>query len=272
MPVLLLIRHGTNNWVKEGRLPGQAPNLHLNDDGRAQAEALSRLLEKQPISAIYSSHLERAIETAYILARPRELPVHIRRSLADTDTGDYTAKTIKEISEAEGSKENWKTIVEKPSEARLPNGESLLEMQARVVAELERICAAYPDPEPPKDKGKGGGAEAGHSAPGTAHSSPNGAKADVGQANNPPPDAEAKKVERKEGPGDAQTVSPPQPPPPTIVAVVMHADPIKAALAHFLGMPFDNFQRLGTSPASISTVMVHGNQIMVLNVNRIAPQ
>src|SRR5512133_3624991 len=109
MPVLLLIRHGTNDWVKEGRLPGQAPNLHLNEEGRAQAEAVAKLLEKQPICAIYSSHLERAIETAWRIAAPRGLPIHIRRGLADTNTGDYTAKTIKEISEAPESKDNWKT-------------------------------------------------------------------------------------------------------------------------------------------------------------------
>jgi len=239
MPVLLLIRHGTNDWVKEGRLPGQAPNLHLNDDGRAQAEALAKLLEKQPISAVYSSHLERAIETAWRVARPRGMPILIRRTLADTHTGDYTAKTIKEISEAEGSKDNWKTIIEKPSEARLPNGESLLEMQARVVAELERICAAHPDPEPPKEE---------------KNANNNGEK----------------KIERQKGAADAQTATPPQPPPPSVIAVVMHADPIKAALAHYLGMPFDNFQRLGTSPASVSTIMVHGDQVMVLNINRVA--
>jgi probable phosphoglycerate mutase len=191
------------------------------------------MLEKQPINAIYSSHLERAIETAWCVARARGLPIHLRPNLADTHTGDYTAKTIKEISETEGSKAQWKAIIEKPSEARLPNGESLLEMSARVIAELERICAAYPDPEPPKETAE-------------------------------------QKVERKDGSGNPQSANPPQPPPPAVIAVFMHSDPIKAALAHYLGMPFDNFQRLGTSPASVSTVMVHGENVMVLNVNRTA--
>ena len=215
-------------------MPGQAPNLHLNEEGRAQAEAIGKLVANQPITAVYSSHLERAIETAWRVAAPHGLPIHIRRTLADTHTGDYTAKTIKEISEAAENKETWKTIVEKPSEGRLPNGESLLEMKARVIAELERICAAYPDPEPPKpeeDKEKGRDKE-------------------VGDAQNGKP-------------------PPPPPPPPAVIAVVMHADPIKAALAHYLGMPFDNFQRIGTSPASLSTVMVHGDMVMVMNINRV---
>jgi hypothetical protein len=57
MPILLLIRHATNDFVKTGRLPGQGPNLHLNEEGRKQAEALAKMLEKRPITAIYSSHL-----------------------------------------------------------------------------------------------------------------------------------------------------------------------------------------------------------------------
>ena len=203
-------------------MPGQAPNLHLNEEGRAQAEAVGKLVEKQPLTAVYSSHLERAIETAWRVARPHGLPINIRRGLADTHTGDYTAKTIEQITKEAGSEEAWRLIVEKPSLGRLPNGESLLEMQARVVAELERICAAYPDPEPPAES------------------------------------------EDKKDAADA-----PKPPPPAVIAVVMHADPIKAALAHYLDMPFDNFQRLGTAPASLSTVMVHGKQVMVVNINQI---
>ena len=240
MPVLLLIRHGTNDFVKDGRLPGQAPNIHLNDEGRAQAEALAKLLEKQPIVAIFSSQLERAIETAWYIAAPRGLPIQVRPTLADTHTGDYTAKTVKEISEAPESKEIWKTIVEKPSEGRLPNGESLLEMQQRVVAELERICAAYPDPEPPKPEEK--------------QAQEKVAAGDSSQATAQPPKPEQ------------------QPKPPSVIAVVMHSDPIKAAIARYLGMPFDNFQRLGTSPASVSTVMVMGKHIAVLNLNRVPYQ
>lgn len=218
MPVLLLIRHGTNNFVKEGRIPGQSPNLHLNDEGRAQAAATAAMLAKQPINAVYSSQLERAIETAWHIAAPRGLPILIRPALADTHTGDFTAKTSKELSEAPETKDIWKTIVEKPSEGRLPNGESLLEMRERVLAELERICAAHPDPQPPASD----------------------------DSSNPPP-----------------------PPQPQVIAIVMHADPIKVAIANYLHMPFDSFQRLGTSPASVSTVMVSDKHVMVMNVNRV---
>ena len=231
MPILLLVRHGTNDFVKTGRIPGQAPNIHLNDEGRSQAQALAKMLEKHQIVAVYSSQLERAIETAWHIAAPRGLPIQIRPALADTHTGDFTAKTSKELSESPDTKDIWKIIVEKPSEGRLPNGESLVEMQQRVIAELGRICAAYPDPEPPK-----------------AEEQPKHGSDLTGEK--PPP--------------------PPQPQPPAIIAVVMHADPIKAAVAHYLGLPFDNFQRLGTSPASVSTVMVGREHSALLNLNQVA--
>ena len=243
MPVLLLIRHGTNDFVKDGRLPGQAPNIHLNEEGRAQADALGKLLDKQPVAAVYSSQLERAIETAWRIAAPRGLPIHIRPTLADTHTGDYTARTVKELSEAHETKDNWKTIVEKPSEGKMPNGESLLDMQQRVVAELEHICALYPDPEPPKpDESKN-----------SEVSDVDVSEVKVGDSSQPP------KPEK-------------EPQPPSVIAVVMHSDPIKAAIAHYLGMPFDNFQRLGTSPASVSTVMVAGKHVAVLNLNHVPYQ
>ena len=224
MPILLLIRHATNDFVKTGRLPGQGPNLHLNDEGRKQAEALAKMLDKRPITAVFSSHLERAIETAWRLAAPRGLALQIRPGLADTHAGDYTGRLIKELAEGEDTREIWKAIVETPLVGRFPNGESPLDMQRRVVAELERIVAAYPDPEPPP-------------APSV-------------------PQADVPKVE---------------PPPMPVIAVIAHNSVVQAALAHFLGMPFENYERLGASPASVSTVFVSAKRTMVMAVNQTAP-
>lgn len=225
MPILLLIRHATNDFVKTGRLPGQGPNLHLNEEGRKQAEALARMLEKRPITAVYSSHLERAIETAWRVAGPRGLALQIRPGLADTNAGDYTGRLIKELAEAEDTRDIWKAIVETPLVGRFPNGESPLDMQRRVVAELERIVAAHPDPEPPPTPAE-------------------------------PPQPDAPKVE---------------PVPPSVIAVVAHNSVVQAALAHFLGMPFENYERLGASPASVSTVFVSPKRTMVMAVNQTAP-
>jgi len=220
MAVLLLIRHATNDFVKTGRLPGRTPNIHLNEEGRRQAEALRVHLADRRIDAVYASQLERAIETAWRIAAQHALPIHIRPDLADIDNGTFTGRVIKDITEDPSAKDLWKIVVETPSAAVFPNGEAMLDMQRRVVAQLDALAAAHPDVEVPAA------------------------------------DSTAEPTRR-----------------PQTLAVVMHADPIKAALAHYLGMPFDFFQRLGVAPASVST-LVHdpsnaSHKPHVLGVNRV---
>lgn len=247
MPILLLIRHATNDFVKTGRLPGRTHGIHLNEEGRAQAEALSKALAGRKLDAVYASHLERAIETALYVARPQGLPVHIRPALADIDNGDFTGRVIKELGEDEKTKDLWKTVVETPSQAKFPNGEGMLEMQQRFVAALDAILEAHPD-EKAKEKEK---------------TEDEGPKTE--QAPHPP---SSPQPTNNQPPATNH-----QQPPPKTIAVVAHADVIKAALAHYLGMPFDLFQRLGTSPASVSTVAIFTDDktskrhIMVQSVN-----
>ena len=59
---ILLLRHGTNDYVKAHRLAGRTPGVHLNEEGAAQAAALAERLASLPIAAVYSSPLERARE------------------------------------------------------------------------------------------------------------------------------------------------------------------------------------------------------------------
>ncbi|MFN4292644.1 MAG: histidine phosphatase family protein [Thermoflexales bacterium] len=251
MPILLLIRHATNDFVKTGRLPGRTPNIHLNDEGRKQAEALGQMLRARPLDAVYSSPLERAIETAWRIAAPQGLPIHIRADLADIDNGDLTGKEIKRLSEDEATKALWQMVVETPSQAKFPNGEAMLDMQRRVVDALEAIIAAHGDVDL-SDMPAAQPAAHAEQAP----------KEDAGKS---PPLAQAT-------PEDEQPKRRPQ-----VIAIVAHADVIKAALAHYLGMPFDYFQRLAVSPASVSALMVATDEkrakrrIVVMNVNQTAP-
>ena len=64
MPLLLLIRHGENDFVKTGKLPGQSAGIHLNEKGQKQAQALGEALAQVPLKAVYSSPLERALGAA----------------------------------------------------------------------------------------------------------------------------------------------------------------------------------------------------------------
>ncbi|MFC1463824.1 MAG: histidine phosphatase family protein [Candidatus Brachytrichaceae bacterium NZ_4S206] len=265
MPILLLIRHATNDFVKTGRLPGRTPNIHLNDEGRTQAEALAQMLRKRPLDAVYSSPLERAVETAWRVAAPHGLPIQIRADLADIDNGDFTGKEIKQLSEDEATKGLWRVVVETPSQAKFPNGEAMLDMQRRVVDTLEAIIAAHPDVE--QGPGAGGqGAGIGDRGMGVGGGESKGERRDMDDSEKRRSEQPLDRADHPEAPKKR----------PQIVAVVAHADVIKAALAHYLGMPFDNFQRLAIAPASVSTLMIGADEktskrhILVMNVNQTA--
>jgi len=139
MPTLLLIRHGENDFVKEDRLPGRLPGIHLNEHGREQAAALAESLKKMPIRAVYASPLERAVETAGPLAQALGLELQLRPGLQDTDVGDWQGLLFKKLRKLP----LWKQVQEQPSEVRFPGGESFLELQERLVWEIEAIRQAH---------------------------------------------------------------------------------------------------------------------------------
>jgi len=136
---LLLSRHALNNWVGE-RLAGWTPGVHLNDEGRAQASELARQLANVPLAAIYSSPLERALQTAAPLAESQGLVVQPREGLGEAQYGDWTGRVLKELRE----EEVWPLVQVYPSGVRFPGGESFREVQARMIAEIDAIRDAYP--------------------------------------------------------------------------------------------------------------------------------
>jgi probable phosphoglycerate mutase len=138
MTTILLIRHGENNLVGK-RLAGRLPDVHLNQKGQEQARQVAQALCQAPVKAIYSSPLERAVETAQPLAQALGLEIQLAPGLIELEYGDWSGKTLKQL----GRRKLWKVVQEKPSEMRFPNGESFPEVQARAVAEIQRITAAH---------------------------------------------------------------------------------------------------------------------------------
>ena len=134
MTTFLLIRHATNDMVGKS-LAGWTPKVHLNEAGRTQASDLAKRLASVPIAAIYSSPLERAVETAEPLAEQLKLELQINQGIGEIDFGEWTGKTIKELADTP----TWGHIQRFPSGTRIPGGETLREMQYRVVSELESL-------------------------------------------------------------------------------------------------------------------------------------
>jgi probable phosphoglycerate mutase len=178
----LLIRHALHELGGD-RIAGRLPDVHLSPDGLAQAEQLAARLDGVRIDAVRASPMERTRETAAPLAARRGLRLETCDDLLEIDYGEWTGRPLDALREDERWR-RWNTF---RSGHRVPGGESMIEVQSRAFALLQRLSAQHPD---------------GH------------------------------------------------------LALVSHADVIKAVVAQCLGAPLDLFQRIEISPASVSVVVV----------------
>jgi probable phosphoglycerate mutase len=140
MTTFYLIRHAERDTPSDF-LPGRAAGIRLTERGRRQAERIASHLKHEPIHHIYSSPLERAVETAAPLARDRQLPVSLVTELNEIDFGQWTGKRVSELL----SDPVWRHFNEFRSGTRIPGGESALEVQHRMVNELLRLRDRHTD-------------------------------------------------------------------------------------------------------------------------------
>jgi probable phosphomutase (TIGR03848 family) len=199
MTLVILVRHGENDYVKKGKLAGRLAGVHLNETGRAQAQSatqtLCRMLEKAPPAAVYSSPLDRTMETAQPIAQAFGTEVIPREGLIETDFGEWQDQSVKKLSRLK----IWKAVQTCPSVFRFPGGESFAESQHRIAQEIQTLVSQH--------------------------------------------DQKASFI------------------------CVSHSDPIKLAVAYFVGLPIDLFQRLALAPASITAINIseHGSYLLTLN-------
>lgn len=191
MTTFLLIRHASCGGL--GRtLWGRTPGVCLNETGRIEARRLAERLRGITLQAIYSSPLERALETAETIARSMNLEVSTNPAFDEVDFGDWTGKSFDTLA----NDERWRRFNSVRSATRIPGGESFVEVQTRIVTEMERI---------------------------SAHN------------------------ER--------------------VAIVSHADVIKAAIGYFTATPIDLLQRIEISPCSVSAIVIENDSVRLLTIN-----
>ena len=139
MPAILLIRHGENEYVKTGRLAGRKEGVHLNEKGRAQAQALADALAHIPLKAVYSSPLDRTMETAAPLAAAHKLEIIPRTGLLEVDFGDWQDKTLKQLAR----RKLWKVVQNSPSQMEFPGGETFAQAQMRISKELIELAGMH---------------------------------------------------------------------------------------------------------------------------------
>ena len=95
---LYLVRHGATQLTAEDRFSGAA-NVYLSEEGRDQVEHLARRLADDKIAAIYSSPLDRTMETASILAEPHKLSAISCDGLREISHGHWEGLTRKQVEE-----------------------------------------------------------------------------------------------------------------------------------------------------------------------------
>jgi probable phosphoglycerate mutase len=140
MTTFYLIRHGDND-VLSYALAGRGPGVHLNANGQQQALRLAEHMADRGIDRIFSSPMERARETAEPLARKLGLKIEICEAITEINYGDWTGKTMVELEQVEGWKQ-WNTF---RTGTRPPGGESILEVQARTVGQIEKLRRDFPN-------------------------------------------------------------------------------------------------------------------------------
>ena len=139
---ILLIRHGETDWNRIHRFQGRS-DVPLNQKGREQARALALALKHEPITAIYSSPLVRAIEMARLIKMFHvSTPFFEEEALIEMDLGDFDGMEAKRwAAQFQDFRKAWQ---ENPASVKMPGGESLKDVQTRAIDALERITNIYP--------------------------------------------------------------------------------------------------------------------------------
>lgn len=136
---ILLIRHGVTaltGSVLYGRMAG----VHISAEGHRQALLLAQSVrDRYPMTAIVSSPLERALETAQYLADAVDLPIVTDRDFIELDYGEWMGKSFAEIRDSE----DWHHYNRVRSLSCPPGGEMLVHVQSRGWAGLQKIMDQY---------------------------------------------------------------------------------------------------------------------------------
>lgn len=135
---IVLIRPGETDWNRTGRWQGWI-GIPLNALGRRQADKLARFIRNIGMSALYSSDLRRAVETAEILSQKLGFtPIYDPR-LRERNIGEWQGMTLDEM--REWYPDAYKQCLIDPDGFKIPGGESRLDVKKRVLEAFEAILA-----------------------------------------------------------------------------------------------------------------------------------
>ena len=188
-----LVRHAAHDNVG-GFLAGRKPGIRLGEAGLAQAERLAERMRRESFDALRASPRERTRETAAAISRASGVTPVVAEELDEIDFGEWSGLSF-DVLNQDPRWRRWNTV---RSLCRTPAGESMLDVQRRVLGLIDSLATEHPE---------------------------------------------------------------------RAVVLVTHADIIKTAVSHVLGLPVDAWPRFDIGPASITKLVLGdwGAQLLGLN-------
>ncbi len=143
MVKIILVRHAETDWNQSMRIQGGSSNTPLNERGGKQAEGLALRLKPERLKAIYSSPLQRALDTARVISGYHQLEVEIEPSLKEIEVGELEGVSVAEM----GKRLSQLLTANGPGGAlsRIPGGESLPEVQQRAWGTIQLLASKHPE-------------------------------------------------------------------------------------------------------------------------------
>ena len=141
MTKIVFVRHGQTEWNLSMRYQGHT-DINLTELGQQQAQCVAARLAKEPLTAIYTSDLTRAKDTALAIAAPHQLTVQTKENLREINFGAWEGLNYAAIHS------RWPAEMDQlfltPGEVVIPEGETFEALQKRVTNVLQEIIAAHP--------------------------------------------------------------------------------------------------------------------------------
>lgn len=137
--ILYCVRHGETLANASGRIQGQTDSP-LSDLGRRQCQAVAESLAGLPIEAVYSSPLQRALDSARCVAERLGVTLHVEPRLMEIHAGVFQGLTWPEIETRYAAEAvRWKSH---DPDFRIPQGESRRELMRRAAEAFATVREA----------------------------------------------------------------------------------------------------------------------------------
>jgi len=140
---IIFLRHGQAKNNTERVLAGRTPGVPLTEEGVDQSEKAAKFLEDMNISAIYSSPIERAKNTAEIVGKHNSIDVKIDDRLIEIDMGKFTGRPYDEIFSSHGNV--FMKFYKGELEIAHNGVETFVEVKKRILGMVDHVIENHPD-------------------------------------------------------------------------------------------------------------------------------